>query len=241
MNESHFPAIRDNLFFAAKDYTKSFPDFAVPQKFVSVAPSEAASVQAMLRDSLADEGEVLLYVHLPFCAKECVFCNTDPRKAGGREQDAYLVALLAQIDMEADAGMYEGHPVRTIYFGGGTPTSYPPRKLGQILDKIRSRVTLADGCRITCEAHPRTLAMNDRIAELAAISDGGFLVNVSRGGVVDDGALAAEVAAGRLRAASDVLTCPSTYDDSEVRSLWCLPMFNKSIITTRKLMTELLR
>lgn len=41
-------------------------------------------------------------------------------------------------------------------------------------------------------------------AELAAIGDGGFLVNVSRGGVVDDAALAAEVASGRLRAASDV-------------------------------------
>ena len=169
LGEAALEAIREHLFFTSSEYTKSFPDFGVPQRFEPVAPSGAAAVLEQVRDSLVDEGEVLLYAHLPFCAKECVFCNTDPRQANGREQDLYLDAMLKQLGALDELGLFEGHPVRSVYFGGGTPTAFTPAQLGRLLDAIRGSTTFAEGCRVTCEAHPHTLAANERIAELAAL------------------------------------------------------------------------
>ena len=79
--------IRDNLFCGLLDYTKSFPDFSIPQKFLLASPKKGEEFLKNMSDSLIEEKDILIYVHLPFCFSECVFCNAYPHKTNKIIQD----------------------------------------------------------------------------------------------------------------------------------------------------------
>ncbi len=159
--------IRQDLFHDPGDYTKNQPDLFIPHRFRPLPPSQVSGFLEQLRDSIPGE-DILLYVHLPFCFSECLFCNSFPYPANKAVQDDYVRNLLKEIGLFADHGIFAGKKVRGIYFGGGTPTTFPTRALKAIIDAITSRVPLAAGCGITVEAHPETLA-GGRVAELAGI------------------------------------------------------------------------
>ncbi len=89
------------------------------------------------------------YVHVPFCARVCPYC--DFAVVGGaddRMQD-YLEALVAEIEMEA-----EWHPLDAVFVGGGTPSRVPLDGMARILDALSDRFGLSDGAEITLEANP---------------------------------------------------------------------------------------
>jgi oxygen-independent coproporphyrinogen III oxidase len=161
--------IKNNLFYGSTDYTKSQPDLFTPHKFRMVAPSQTESFLETARESLMGEDEILIYVHLPFCFTECFFCNSFPYRAEKESQNIYLNSLLKEIEMMVNHGFFQGRKVRCIYFGGGTPTSFPTSDLGRILDKISTSVDLCDDCNITTEAHPLTLPDKDSVKALAGI------------------------------------------------------------------------
>jgi putative oxygen-independent coproporphyrinogen III oxidase len=89
-----------------------------------------------------------LYVHLPFCAQRCGYC--DFVTAVGREgqHDAYVDALLAELALERGA---LAPWVETVFLGGGTPTFTAPAALEQLL------AALPDAAEVTVEANPETL------------------------------------------------------------------------------------
>ncbi|MBM4243716.1 MAG: radical SAM protein [Deltaproteobacteria bacterium] len=159
--------IRDGLFHGLRDYTKSFPDFSIPQKFEMARPSEGHALLARMNESLRDDDEMLLYVHLPFCYHECVFCNTAPRRANREGQARYLASLLGEIRLYGDAGIFQGKRIRSVYFGGGTPTAYPTEDLRAILDALDAYCEFARGNIVTVEAYPKHLCGNGRPRELA--------------------------------------------------------------------------
>lgn len=159
--------IREGLFQGLRDYTKSFPDFAIPQKFEMARPAEGRSLLALMQESLREDDEILVYVHLPFCYHECVFCNTAPRRANRDGQAKYLASLLREIRLYGDAGIFQGKRIRSVYFGGGTPTAYSTADLRAILDGIDEYGELAPGSVVTVEAYPKHLCGNGRPAELA--------------------------------------------------------------------------
>lgn len=103
-----------------------------------------------------------LYVHLPFCASRCGYCAFVVETGSLAMRDAYLDALLAELEREAAVL----GPLRTVYLGGGTPTLMRPRRLRRLLDALRPR--LADGAEVSVEANPETV---DRraLAELRAM------------------------------------------------------------------------
>lgn len=159
--------IREKLFHGLRDYTKSFPDFSIPQKFVMTSRRESLGLLERIRRSTAQDDEIMLYVHLPFCYHECAFCNTAPHKADRTEQARYLASLLAEIRLYGDAGLFEGKTVRSVYFGGGTPTAYETSDLARILEALRAYVELAPGCVVTVEAYPKHLLTEGRMHEMA--------------------------------------------------------------------------
>ena len=159
--------IRERLFHGLRDYTKSFPDFSIPQKFQMTSRRESLGLLEQMKASTANDAEIMLYVHLPFCYHECAFCNTAPHKANREGQAKYLTSLLQEIRIYGDAGLFEGKRVRSVYFGGGTPTAYETSDLRLILDALRPYVELAPGCVVTVEAYPKHLLTEGRMSELA--------------------------------------------------------------------------
>jgi oxygen-independent coproporphyrinogen III oxidase len=160
--------IRTKLFYGSADYTKSQPDLFIPHRFKPLAPSQVDGFLEKVKESMPQE-ELLLYVHLPFCFSECLFCNSFPHKADKETQQEYLNSLLKEIELLSSHGVFSGKKARCIYFGGGTPTLFSNDDLRLILDKISSCLELSSSCNVTSEAHPVTLSDKERIRELHAI------------------------------------------------------------------------
>ena len=92
-----------------------------------------------------------LYVHIPFCASICNYCNFNRGLFDRELKDRYLAALMAEI---AAAG--EGEPADTIFFGGGTPSMLEPEEIGAIVAALRRHFTLTGDAEVTLEANPET-------------------------------------------------------------------------------------
>jgi oxygen-independent coproporphyrinogen-3 oxidase len=94
------------------------------------------------------EGARHLYVHLPFCAHRCGYCDfvTVVGRRGGHA--AYVDALLAELELERDR---LAPAVETVFLGGGTPTFTEPRELTRLL------AALPPAEEITVEANPETV------------------------------------------------------------------------------------
>jgi oxygen-independent coproporphyrinogen III oxidase len=101
------------------------------------------------------------YVHVPFCAHHCGYC--DFAVAAGRDHliDLYLEALGCEM-----ATLKSPQPVSTVFLGGGTPTYLPLSALGRLLRMVRQWLRLDLGGEFTVEANPGTLD-DERVALLA--------------------------------------------------------------------------
>jgi len=108
-----------------------------------------------------------LYVHLPWCVRRCPYCDFNSHQRPAQlPHAAYVDALRADLDLEAPHAL--GRPLRSIFFGGGTPSLFPGAAINAILDAVRARLVLAPDCEITLECNPGA-AEHDRFeAYLAA-------------------------------------------------------------------------
>ena len=94
------------------------------------------------------EGAAHLYVHLPFCAHRCGYCDFVTAVGRQGEHSRYVDALLAELSLERDA---LAPRVETIFLGGGTPTFTEPAELERLL------AALPDADEVTVEANPETV------------------------------------------------------------------------------------
>lgn len=93
-----------------------------------------------------------VYVHIPFCARRCHYCDFNTYEGQHALHATYADALVAEIESFA-----EPRPAATsVFFGGGTPTLLAPATLGRILAAIAARFGLAPGAEVTVEANPET-------------------------------------------------------------------------------------
>jgi len=97
-----------------------------------------------------------LYIHIPFCAKKCAYC--DFRSWAGREADwpCYLNAL--EQEFRSAAARYGKIPVATVFLGGGTPSILPGDAVMRLLAMARARFELMPDAEITVECNPGTLS-----------------------------------------------------------------------------------
>jgi oxygen-independent coproporphyrinogen-3 oxidase len=96
-----------------------------------------------------------LYVHVPFCASKCAYC--DFASYAGREADIprYVDAVIREITRR---GAETGHPkADTIFLGGGTPSLLDEFQATRILDALSEAFPIEEGAEITCECNPGTL------------------------------------------------------------------------------------
>ena len=89
-----------------------------------------------------------LYVHLPFCAHRCGYCDFVTVTGHGGEHGGYVDALLAELELERDVLADE---VETVFLGGGTPTFTEPAALARLL------AALPAAAETTVEANPETV------------------------------------------------------------------------------------
>ncbi len=101
------------------------------------------------------------YVHIPFCAHHCGYCDFAIAVGQESQIDLYLEALGEEL-----RGLQRPSPVQTIFIGGGTPTLLQPRQLGRLLELLRQWLPLAEKGEYTIEANPGTLD-RERILVLA--------------------------------------------------------------------------
>jgi len=96
-----------------------------------------------------------LYIHIPFCAVRCHYCDFNTYAGLEKYFEPYADAVREEIRQAA--GEYGRLPIQTIFIGGGTPTVLPPGQLGGILAACREHFAVAPDAEITSEANPGTV------------------------------------------------------------------------------------
>ncbi|MCX9189893.1 coproporphyrinogen III oxidase [Carbonactinospora thermoautotrophica] len=101
------------------------------------------------------------YVHVPYCATRCGYCDfntyTAAELGGGASQAAYADQAIAEIRLARRVLGEVDLPAATVFFGGGTPTLLPARDLARILHAIRTEFGLAPDAEVTTEANPESV------------------------------------------------------------------------------------
>ncbi|MCY7296014.1 radical SAM family heme chaperone HemW [Alteromonas sp. a30] len=97
-----------------------------------------------------------LYIHIPWCVQKCPYCDFNSH---GLKQDIpedeYISHLLA--DLEEEAKLVGDREVKSLFFGGGTPSLFSAAGIQRILQGVRQRVNVSQQAEITLEANPGTV------------------------------------------------------------------------------------
>ncbi len=114
--------------------------------------------------------DIGLYVHVPFCRQRCHFCAFYLEIGRADRIEAFRSAFRQEIDLYREQDLLAGRSLRSIYFGGGTPTALPAAQLISLLELVRTAWPLSSNAEITVEAHPSTVTAED----LRAFAEAGF-------------------------------------------------------------------
>ncbi len=98
---------------------------------------------------------ISVYIHIPFCAAKCKYCDFNSYDDIGHLQEEYVECLLQELDMYKD--VLQQHLVKTVYIGGGTPTYLTDKLLARLLCGVRERMNIDDNAEVSIESNPGTL------------------------------------------------------------------------------------
>lgn len=116
------------------------------------------------------EREIGLYIHVPLCRQRCHFCAFYLEIATPARTEAFLSALTRELALYGRQNLLGQRALRSIYFGGGTPTTIPARQLAGLLARIRDTFPVSPDTEVTIEAHPGTVTSSD----LRMLAEAGF-------------------------------------------------------------------
>ena len=163
-----------------------------PPKILSMNPIRPAEPARHAETTIPSPGGIFappplsLYVHLPWCAKKCPYCDFNSHQAPQHiPEKQYAAALLA--DAETLLPALWGRRPRSVFIGGGTPSMFSPAIMDAILCGLRARGLLPPDAEITLEANPDS-ADAGKFAEFAAAGINRLSLGVQS---FDDNALAA--------------------------------------------------
>ena len=97
----------------------------------------------------------MIYIHIPFCVRKCSYCGFYSH-IGGNRQDL-VDALCNEIRMRASEMWDRRHRVKTVYFGGGTPSVLSIAQIEQILEQLHRSFNLSEVVECTIETNPENL------------------------------------------------------------------------------------
>ncbi|HEX7804381.1 MAG TPA: radical SAM family heme chaperone HemW [Pseudoxanthomonas sp.] len=96
-----------------------------------------------------------LYVHLPWCVRKCPYCDFNSHEGKGALPFAGYVDALIR-DLDQDLPLAWGRSIHSVFFGGGTPSLFPPDQIDRFLQAASSRLRFAPNLEITLETNPGT-------------------------------------------------------------------------------------
>ena len=149
LSEGHTPKEADRLL---KDVY-----YVTPERRRLAVDCSLATLRA--KEPLLPE-DISLYVGIPFCPTRCAYCSFVSRGIGKKTElvEPYLAALTREIQYTASLLASSGRRVRTVYIGGGTPTTLSSPQLATLLDTLRGELDLSGCLEFTVEAgRPDTL------------------------------------------------------------------------------------
>ena len=131
--------------------------FVTPERRELAVDCSGSTVKAA---ALLQPTDISLYVGIPFCPTRCAYCSFVSRTVGKRTEllEPYLEALMRELTATGRLLANSGRQVRTIYIGGGTPTTLSAAQLGRLMDAIGSSFDLSRCIEFTVEGgRPDTL------------------------------------------------------------------------------------
>ena len=110
-----------------------------------------------------------LYIHVPFCARRCSYCDFAIAVRRNVPSAAFVTAVLREWDMWQSEPVWEQSPdIQTVYFGGGTPSRLEPAAIARLLDGFRRERPVSPAAEITLEANPEDVTADAAAAWFAA-------------------------------------------------------------------------
>ncbi len=98
-----------------------------------------------------------LYLHIPYCQSKCPYCDFNSHAVASWPEDDYVRALVAEIERRAGEDPWAGRRLKTIFFGGGTPSLFRPESVAAVLAAAERNFGLEGGAEVTLEANPGTV------------------------------------------------------------------------------------
>jgi oxygen-independent coproporphyrinogen-3 oxidase len=98
-----------------------------------------------------------LYIHIPYCISKCPYCDFNSHVVANIPEKAYTESLIKELDHYAALDDWHGRTIQSIFFGGGTPSTFHPRSIDKILEQVAAQWALLPDCEITLEANPGTV------------------------------------------------------------------------------------
>ncbi|MSR07640.1 MAG: radical SAM family heme chaperone HemW [Gemmatimonadetes bacterium] len=97
-----------------------------------------------------------IYVHVPFCARRCSYCDFAIAVRKVVPADRYVAAVTRELETRKQNGEWDSEPLETLYFGGGTPSLLPPGHLADLIATITrsAHPLIRPSAEITFEANP---------------------------------------------------------------------------------------
>jgi oxygen-independent coproporphyrinogen-3 oxidase len=123
------------------------------------APADGSLPARALND--AGQRPFSVYVHVPFCATRCGYCDFNTYTAAelgpGASRDSYVDNALQELDLAVDVLGAAVRPASTVFVGGGTPTLLAAADLNRLVNGTRERFGLDDDAEVTTEANPESV------------------------------------------------------------------------------------
>ena len=132
--------------------------YVTPQRRKLAVDCSVSTVNAA---SLLDKNDISLYVGIPFCPTRCAYCSFVSRTVGKKTEllDPYMAALLKEIAVAGKLLANSGKSLRTVYIGGGTPTTLSTAQMKTLMTAIRDSFDLTRCIEFTVEGgRPDTLS-----------------------------------------------------------------------------------
>lgn len=98
-----------------------------------------------------------LYIHIPFCAHACPYCDFSFEILRGDRVRRYMDAVVSEMKYRSEEAVWQNTIFDSIFLGGGTPTCLTPVRLNRLFEAIRQYFNVTDHAEVTIEANPETL------------------------------------------------------------------------------------
>ena len=124
--------------------------------------TDSLAIQSTVKEALEARNDINLYVHVPFCAQICRFCNLYTTAIrDGDIYSQYVDRVISEVEAYSSADILPASPRwRTLYFGGGTPSALPLNLLATLLAAIRNRLSIDDIEETAIEVAPETVTVD---------------------------------------------------------------------------------